>query len=305
MIEFAGFIFFLVVSLASRSSLAYPEIMNSYLAVTVTFIVFCEFLVHILKNKKTTLRRRYLNLCALYTVFLLYEVLLILNTYSLEIRSVIYLKTIFSFIMLVVSLSMVFYVKYIDFKDTQNLGGTYRTFEIIITAMLAVIAVINSFISTSFISQSRYIVLIIDILLGLLALLSVVVEFSRKYWYHKQILEIRLLKLIDDHSIDKAVMPSIKSIEDDQILRELKYTLSYSFVRKFEMIRITSWLYHTMIKKGFTWDVSIRYAGQLSEVIVINLMKRKNDFSYWPNFMLILFDKLKKRSKNDNRKSLN
>lgn len=307
MINLISFISVLIVNFIMQQSEAYPEMVNSFVSIALMFCVFANFFIMILKDKVPSAKVRYSFMCVLYIVLMLDCIfatfyfsyyLMDFKPFKLFCQIFIY-STFFA--------AMILTKKY-EFRQGRNYGferqqrrnhsntgyysNAYQKFMIAETAVLTLLAILDIAETTQTMILYPWSIILIIALFGLLAMLSLLRQWFEPYWLHKKILFVRLLKLAEDHIIDKAVIPPQREIESDLILREVKYVLERSFIRPLEVNRLTKQLHDMMIAEGYDKNVAVNYCAMWSQTMIANLMKRKNDFSYMPNFMLKIASKL-------------
>lgn len=290
MIELAVFFVLLIVNCIMSGKIEYAQTMNAFVSIATMSVIFVKFFLVVVQNKSGITIRKYSSICALYTLMVadgilasvLFTGFVSVNSIaSIAIRALIYTSYVS---ILVVS-------KINALKDRRPLGKTYMVLEIMSTVILSVLVVIDFLETPQMIARSNVSVKVSLALLAALAACSITVDTSRKYWYHRNILMMRLTKLADTYKMDKAVIPPRREIESDYILQETKYVLEESFCRPYELSRLVKKLHDLMIEKGYTKSVAVDYAGLFAQTLVVNLMKRKYDFSIIPNPILKIFRK--------------
>lgn len=290
MIELAVFLVLLIVDKLMSGRVEYAQTMNAFVSIATMSVIFIKFFLVVVQNKSGITIRKYASICALYFFMMIDGILAAIlftgfvradSIASIVIRALIYVSYIS---ILVVS-------KFNALKDRLPLGKTYTALEIMSTVIISVLIVIDFFETPQMIAESNMSVKVSLALLVALALCSSTIDMSRKYWYHRNILMMRLAKLADTYKMDKAVIPPKREIESDYILQETKYVLEESFCRPYELSRLVKRLHDLMIDKGYTKSVAVEYAGLFAQTLVVNLMKRKYDFSIIPNPILKIFRK--------------
>lgn len=293
MIETLTFIAICIIDFLMKSSPAYPAILNSYISMGIMFIIFTRFFLLVVKNKTLEIKKRYGLICFLYIILLINTIMAVLY-FSYAISDNNFLRFFIQGFLYVSYIFVVLYVKYKELRMSTMYGNVYK-FLVILSGILTACLIAMDFIeSTQFFVLHVWTIKIIILLFAGLAVVNSIIEQSKLYWYHKQILFARLIKLADNHIMDKAVIPLKREIENDVILHEVKYVLEMSFIRPMELNKLTKQLYNLMLRKGYSLDVAVGYAGLWSETMIVNLMKRKYDFSYCPVIILRLFRKYDK-----------
>lgn len=292
MTESLAFLALLLVNELMKHNIAYPSMINSYISISIVFIVFTNLTILILNNKISSAKKRYRILCIFYIVLLLDDIFAILY-FSYYLNFVPHLKFAIQIFIYGTYLIALIITKYYEFKQVRNYGQTYKKFVIVELILLILLTIFDISLDTIKMIEYPYSIPVIITLFGLLALTKLIILQFQPYWYHKQILVARLSKLADDHIMDKAVIPPQREIESDAILREVKYVLEYAFIRPVELNRSTRMLYKMMIKKGYEINVAVNYSAMWSQTMICNLMKRKYDFSYLPTFIVRIINRFK------------
>lgn len=292
MTEFLAFISLIFVNISMKYNIAYPAMVNSYISISIMFVIFINFFILILKDKVSSAKKRYRTLCILYMILLVDGIFAILY-FSYYLNYVPLLKRTVQIFIYGTYIIALIVTKFYEFKQTRNLGQTYKKFILIELLVLCILTILDIFLDTKKMIIYPCSIYLIILLFGILALISLLISQFEPYWYHKQILIARLSKLADQHIMDKAVIPPQREIESDNILREVKYVLEYSFIRPMELNRSTRMLYNMMIKKGYDRNVAVNYAAMWSQTMICNLMKRRWDFSYLPTSVIRVINKFK------------
>lgn len=285
MIEVLGFLSVLLIDSLMKDFPSYPAMVNSYVSMTLVFMAFANFIVLSLKDKVPSAVKRYTALCLTYALLIANGILAVFY-FSYYVFSYPAAKIIIQIIVYMTYVTLLVFTKKFELKQAQNYGLAYKRLVIAYIAIVSALSVLDFFIDTKIMILHSIVISAIIVLLGLLALVSITIKSFIPYWYHKQILFMRLLKLANTYSIDKAVIPPQREIESDAILREVKYVLDRSFIRPVELNRLTKHLYRLMLKEGYDRQVAANYAGMWSETMICNLMRREYDFSLMPNFII-------------------
>lgn len=305
MIEVLGFLSVLLVNSLMKDFPSYPAMVNSYVSMTLVLMAFVNFIVLSSKDKVPSAVKRYTVLCLTY-VLLIANGILAAFYFSYYVFSYPIAKITIQIAVYTAYITLLVFTKKFELKQAQNYGHTYKRLVITYIAIVSVLSILDFFVDAKTMILHPVITSIVIVLLGLLALVSVTIKSFIPYWYHKQILFMRLLKLTNTCSIDKAVIPPQREIESDAILREVKYVLDRSFIRSIELNRLTKHLYRLMLKEGYDRQVAANYAGMWSETMICNLMRREYDFSLMPNFIIKRLLKIKSHFSKlkNNRQSL-
>lgn len=301
MINLISFISVFLVNLIMMRNDAYPEMVNSYISIALMFSVFANFFIIILKDKVPSAKKRYSFMCILY-IILMFNCILAAFYFSYYLMDYIWFKNfirIFIYGSFFVSLII---TKVYEIRLERNLGKTYKKFIILETLILLVLSFLDIFETTQTMILYPWSISLIIILFGLLSIVNLLRTWFEPYWYHKNILFMRLLRLANNHILDTAVIPPQREIESDSILREVKWVLEKSFIRPMELNRMTKQLYNLMIQNGYDRQAAVSYAGMWSRTMIVNLMKRKYDFSYCPVFILNIINKFRRKYKGDMRR---
>lgn len=313
MIDLVSFIAIILVNIIMKQSEAYPEMVNSFVSIDLMFCVFANFFIFILKNKVTSIKKRYIMMCGLYIILMIdcilasfYFSYYLINT-IFRIFAVIFIYSSFLISFFITKLGELKLSKNYGFEKEEKIksgisyGNTYKHFIILEFIILILLTISDISISTKIMMIHPWVLNLEIFLFGILAIANMIRQWFEPYWYHKKILFIRLARLADEHIMDKAVIPPQREIETDEILHEVKYVLDRSFIRPLEINRLTKQLHDMMIKKCYEKMVAVNYCAMWSQTMITNLMKRKYDFSYMPNFILKIFQHYKKYK--DNQRS--
>lgn len=300
MTELLTFICLCIIDSIMKFSPAYPIIMNAYLSIAIMIIVFCNFFIELLENKFREAKKRYIMICILYA-FLIIDAILGICYFSYILENSIILKRITQIILYGSYISALIFVKWSNLKLTPSYGKTYRSFIIIEIVLSFILIILDYYIDGMTLAMNPWLMNIIKIILGFLTIVALIVYQYKPYWYHREILMARLLMLVKTYQVDSMVIPPSREIESDAVLRECRFVLEKSFIRPLEMNRLTYNLYKEMIKKGYDREPAVKYTAMFSQTIIMNLMRRKWDFSYIPNFILDWFRKYEKYKGNSRK----
>lgn len=303
MVDLAACVAIIVVNALMQASPDYPEMVCSYISIALTFSIFASFVVQSLTNRVLSAKKRYARICFMYIALMLNGILAVFyfSGYMMDylvvqviILAVIYGSVVAAFIA----------TKYAELKQAHNYGHTYVAFLVVEILLTTALILIDAFETTATMILHPWLVSLVILLFACLSIINLTRTWFEPYWYHKVILVARLSVLADSHKMDTAVVPPKREIESDAILREARFVLAKSFIRPLEVNRLTKYLHDLMIKTGYEKEVAVSYAAMLSQTLIVNLMKRKYDFSYMPNFLLSIFSKLHRSSKDNRRKQL-
>lgn len=303
MIDLAACAAVILVNALMQASPDYPEMVCSYISIALTFSIFANFVVLSLTDRVLSAKKRYARICFMYIVLMLNGILAVFyfSGYMMDyfITPVIILTVIYGSI-----IAAFVATKYIELKQAHNYGQTYVAFLVAEILLTVALILIDAFETTAAMIMHPWLISLVILLFACLSAINLTRKWFEPYWYHKVILTARLSMLADSHKMDVAVVPPKREIENDAILREARFVLAKSFIRPLEVNRLTKYLHDLMIKTGYKKEVAVSYAAMLSQTLIINLMKRKHDFSYVPNFLLSIFDKPHRLSKDNRRKQL-
>lgn len=300
MTELLTFVALCLIDFIMKFTPAYPIIMNAYLSMAIMIIVFCNFFIELLHNKYREAKRRYIMICILYGLLIIDGILGICYfSYILEDNLIV--KRIVQIILYGSYIAALVFVKWSNLKLTSSYGKTYRNFIIIEIVLSAVLIILDYYIDGMVLAMHPWLMGAVKAILAILTITSLIVYQYTPYWNHKQILLTRLIMLVRTYQVDSAVVPPQREIESDAVLREVKYVLEQGFIRPMEMNRLTKQLYDLMLEKGYDRAPAVKYTAMFSQTIIMNLMRRKWDFSYIPNFILRWFRKYEKYKGNSRK----
>lgn len=299
MINLISFIAIFIVNSLMKYNAAYPEMINSFLSITLVFSVFANFFIMILKNKVSSIKKRYSFICILYIVMIIDCILAIFyfSYYLMDIKPFKLFCQIFIYSTYFMAIIL---LKRYEFKQSRNYDfnrsrkisvkaiqnkKTYTKFIIAETTILVILSILDIVETTATMILYPWTINLIIALFGLLAIINLLRRWFEPYWYHKKILFIRLIKLMNEHALDKAVIPPQREIENDAILKEVKYVLDMSFIRPLEVNRLVKQLYDIMISIGYKKNIAVNYSTMWKQTLTCNLMRRKNDWKYIPCFL--------------------
>lgn len=318
MIDLISFISVIIVNLSMRRAAAYPSMVNSFVSIALTFSVFANFFVLILKDKVPSAKKRYSFMIMLYIVLMI-DAILATFYFSYYLMDILAFKLFCQIFIYGTFLASLLTTKIYELKIGRNYGftkdqrlcehgkvgygNTYQKFVHAEFACQAILIALDIGATTKTMILHPWIIDLDIIFFGLIAAINLLRQWFEPYWYHKKILFVRLMKLADEHIMDKAVIPPQREIESDAILREVKYVLEKSFIRPIEVNRLTKQLHDMMIAKGYDKMVAVSYCAMWSQTMINNLMKRKDDFSYMPTFVIKFLSRFH-RSKYNRRKSV-
>lgn len=300
MIEFLSFLGFLVVAfLTKHLNYEFPFIMNATASICIVFILFVRVFLHICLDRVWLAKRRYLFLCCMYGLLLIEGSLAVLYfTKEFDYSSLNFLSKPIQAFMYIFSTLMFLFVKQHDLSCKKLYGKVYAA-HVVLDAVLVVTYLILDFLVTpEKLAECPYLTFVFGGLLGLIFIINALILIYRPYWLHKKTLIICINNLIARHKEIDLIHPPKKVLQENDTIRELVYTLDYSPVRVFEAVSLIRIVYKLMIKAGRSYDDAAKLAAGYADVIVLNLMKRKYDFSYLPSFVVKFLQK--KSSKNHN-----
>lgn len=297
MIEPIVFVMLFVVNFLLRDSFEYALSMNAFVSTSVMSIIFLRCFVVTLNDKYKATTSKYVKLCLLYFA-LIFEGFLASTVFSNFVRTDSFLAYAIRVVIYLVCVFVFIATKRIEFVDKRSYGSIYVKIETTMTIATILLLVVDILETPAFIVSNTWIVSIAMVLLAVVSVCSITISFFKKYWYHRSILLMRLAKLADNYKMNSAVIPPRREIESDYILQEAKYVLAESFIRPHELSKLVKALHDLMVNKGYTKEVATDYAGMFAQTLVVNLMKRKHDFSNVPNFIWRIIAAYDKRTGN-------
>lgn len=273
MIEFLAFLGIFCVNYLTKNLDTYPLIISFYISIAITYIIIANFFIALINNFYHKQKNRYAWLCACYTV------LIAVGITASFYFSYIYVKNIILIALYIaVSLPLI-YLIYLSFKSKKTYGSLYLFFRLAYIAIIIGLLMLDFFNSYETVNDT--IINIYFVFIGCLYFLQYIVERFKKYWKYNISLFNKLEVLMDKNNTDKAIIPPIREVENDFILSDLRYILQESFVRSIEIIRITKKLRKIMYKKSVYNQKQITdFTNEFMDLIIHNLMNRKNDYSF-------------------------
>lgn len=286
MIEFLGFLGYAIVALAARHlSYEYAFIMNAVASICIVFILFTRVFLHICMDRVWIARRRQIFLCCMYGLLLIEAGLSVLYfTKEFEYSTLRFLQHPIQGFIYVFSLVMFVFVKQHEFSNRKLYGVPYTVHVILDTVLIANYLLLDFLITPDCIAEQPDLVLLFGVLLFAITIINTIILIYKPYWLHKRALKIRMQNMIKKHQEIDLIHPPKKVLQENEAIRELVYTLDYSPVRLFEAILLVKLIYKLMLKAGRSCEDATKLAAGYANVIVLNLMKRKYDFSFLPSF---------------------
>ena len=306
MIEFIVFIVFVILQHVLKCFLEegfYAFSMNSMISLFIVFIVFTRFFLRICVNKYWAASKRYPLLCLFYLFMLIEGCLAVLffggdlqRPYEpwnkLTIASQIFMSG--------CSLVMITMTKMQDFSERKEFGKVYTALHILDLILIATLLICDFILKPVHIQNMPCALLVVKLLLFNLMILNILILHFKKYWLYKNALIKKLENTIlikDENSIKSPK----KDLKTNKIMQDLIIVLDKSPIRVLEMNSIVKQLRDLLVKNGRDIDYSNKMAADFSSVIIINLMKRKNDFSYLPSFVIKQLQKYSKHKSENKR----
>lgn len=293
MIEFLGFLGFLIVTGLTRH-LAYEHvfIVNATASICIVFILYVRVFLHVCLDRVLTAKKRYPILCFVYSLLLLEASFAVLYfTKEFEYCSIKNLLLPTQIFMYSFSFLMFVFVKHHDWLNRKLYGKVYVTYIIIDTVLVLTYLLFDIVVTPEILMTAPNLVYVFAALLCAIFLVNINILLYKPYWLHKRALLIQIEKLIKSNQEIDLIDPPKKILQENEAVRELVYTLDYSPIRIFEVVLLVRTVYKLMLKTGRSYEESSIIAAGYANVIVLNLMKRKYDFSYLPSFVVKLLQK--------------
>ena len=310
MIEFIVFIVFVILQHVLKCFLEegfYALSMNSMISLFIVFIVFTRFFLRVCVNKFWAASKRYPLLCLFYLFMLIEGCLAVLffggdlqRPYEpwnkLTIASQIFMYG--------CSLIMITMTKIQDFSERKELGKVYTVLHILDLILIAALLICDFILKPAHIQNKPCALLAIKLLLFNLMILNILILHFKKYWLYKIALIKKLENTILINNENSLIRPPKKDLKTNKIMQDLIIVLDKSPIRVLEMNSIVKQLRDLLVKNGRDIDYSNKMAADFSSVIIMNLMKRKNDFSYLPSFVIKQLQKYSKHKSENKRGQL-
>lgn len=310
MIEFVAFLAFTILHHVFRAILddqAYAATVNSTISLFIVFIIFTRFFLKICLNRVWSTQKRYPILCLFY-FFMLIEGCLAVLFFGGDLQRPYapwtYLTAASQVFMYGISTVMFVSVKWQDFSESRDLGKVYTAMHILDCLLIVFLLVCDLLIKPKHIVEDDWVLPIIESALFNTALVNILILQFRNYWLYKKSLMKKIENKIMLNQEKDLIDPQEKNLKTNKIMQDLIIVLDKSPIRVFEMNLVVKQLRDLLISYGRSIKESNRIAADFSSVIIINLMKRKNDFSYLPSFVVTKLQKYSKFKEENKRGQL-
>ena len=307
MIEILALVGFLAVDIFTRKAVKDPllaaTILNATISACISFIVCVRAVLKITMEKIWRAEKRCLWLCLLYFLLLFVtalgvlffgEQLLRFPVIQLTVRFTIYAVLIFMFV----------FVNIMNLKDWKFYGKVYLCLEILDSVLLISLFCCDFTIGPELLIKDRSILLFLGLVLIVLAIVNNSVLYFRPYWLHKVSLMKLLQMKIKRGQENKLIEPPERNLKKDQVYKEITFCLDLAPNRVFEMNFIVAQVRSMLCKAGKSYKEATELCADFSSVLIKNLMKRKYDFSFLPNFVVKGLQKQDKRFDGKNRRGI-
>lgn len=310
MIEFVVFLVFTALHWIFRAVLPenfYAETMNSLYTLTVSFIVFIRFFLKINANSLWNTTRRYTTLCLCY-FFMLIEGCLAVMFFGKDLQrpyepwlSLTLASQVFMYSVTVVVVAA---VKLQDFQESRDLGVMYTVLHVLDCLILAGLLVYDLWLKPIAIYSNELYLVVVECILFNLAVLNTTILRYKDYWLYRRALLKKIETLIVTNKELKLIDPVEKNLKTNKLMQTLARVLDLAPVRFVEANSIVRLTRNLLLKHGRNCKVANEICANFSSVIIINLMKRKSDFSMLPNSILKRLQKIPKKRKKNQRGNL-
>ena len=287
LISCLGFIaVYISVLLHNFSCEVWPVSINAMTVICIAFIVFGRLFLHVFMDKVWKAKRRYPLLCGAYCFLLLFCALAILNfnQHSQQLQTFFELGV--KVAMCTIGLLALVIVKFHDFKERKLYSASYTVFEILDTLLIVKYICLTACVSKGVLAYHPELVADIVINLVLLWIVSSVILHYRPYWQHRRSLIQRIKQLIREGNEQRLIHPPRRDLSKDPLIKEMMLVLNYAPFRVLEYERLVKTVRKLMLEAGKPEKEATELAAGFATVLILNLMKRKHDFSYIPNFWL-------------------
>lgn len=288
MIEFLGFLGYIIIALATKHlSYEYVFIMNAVIPICIAFILFNRVFLNICMDRVWIAKRRQIFLCTMYGIMLIGAGLAVLYfTKEFDYSSLRFLVQPIRMLAYLFSIALVVFIKQYEFSNRKLYGHSYTLQVTLDTTLIAAYLVLDFLVTPDLLREQPSLIFLFGKILFLLTVISVVIAIYKPYWLHKRALKIRIQNLINKHKEIELIQPPKKVLQENETVRELTYTLDYSPIRVLEVVLLVRFVHKLMLKANRSYDEATKLAAGYANVIVLNLMKRKYDFSFLPGFIV-------------------
>lgn len=286
MIEFLGFLGYVIIALTTKHlSYEYAFVMNAVASICIVFILFIRVFLHICMDRVWIAKRRQIFLCIMYGILLIEAGLTVLYfTKEFEYSSLRFLLHPVQAFVYLFSIALLVFIKQHEFSNRKLYGYVYTVHVTLDTVLVATYLILDFLTTPDLLREQPSLICIFGGMLFSITLINAIILVYKPYWLHKRALKIRIQGLIKKHQEAELIHPPKKVLQENEAIRELVYTLDYSPIRILETVLLVRLVYKLMLKANRSYDEATKLAAGYANVIVLNLMKRKYDFSFLPSF---------------------
>lgn len=177
-------------------------------------------------------------------------------------------------------------IKISDLKMTKDYGCVYLIYELIDTAVILAIIIMNLMISPEYIHLHSGVMMNYMLLLTISLVIRRITVYKLDFWYHKKVLLTKFDILIAQNKIEQIFTPLERKVAGDYILHDCDFIMKKSFMRSAALNNITRIFMRKLLAAGFSRASVVRCTAMFAACLMTNLMKRDMDFAVIPTFII-------------------
>lgn len=265
------------------------ELLNSLHCCILIFIICGRIFLTIAQDNSIKESKRLLIEC---TIYLIFNVLLITSVLNFSIS---YPREPYWQIGCYLSLIICIVLSKIYLFKNNIYGKSYLFWNIIDCILIAILFVLDFFISEFSLIKDTVLFEISMVMIALVYLVDGHISHSLKYWIHTN----AFIKTIDNIAKEKIVeiimIPQNRDLKKDEIYKNCVFILNNSFIRFLELQKLMMTVRKILLKNGYDRSCATLISAHFYANLQINLMKRDLDYSLLPSRLIKFIQKLKRR----------
>ena len=265
------------------------ELLNSLHCCILIFIICGRIFLTIAQDNSIKESKRLLIECTIYLIFnilLISNVLYFSSSYP---RDPYWQIGCYSSLILCITLSKIYLFK------NNIYGKRYLFWNIIDCILIAILFVLDFFISEFSLIKDIVLFEISMLMILLLFLVNRHISRSLEYWIHIN----AFIKTIDSIAKEKIVeiimIPQSRDLNKDEIYKNCIFILKSSFIRILELYKLMMIVRKILLKNGYDKSCATLISAHFHANLQINLMNRDLDYSLLPSRLVNYIQKRKRR----------